>query len=233
MFSYKQEVQDKTLWITPNAKFSNAQGGGGTNTSLARHLQHIWNTDARTLGTTFADLSTPDGAGSYKETLDVLSGRGFSAVTAARYDASVRLVNSAFSCPTFVDSTAVLNAFLTTGVSCLSDHDWETQARFANAPVGVDRFTTRLDTPDVIGRVGAGIEVFNEGSLNVRAQYKADLASGKGRRFRTIAVFVPLCRTAEPPDCQNPKQQLDNKRKEEPAQPQNRNRRVWTACIAG
>ena len=108
MFSYKQEVQDKTLWITPNAKFTSAQGGGGTNTSLARHLQDIWNTDARTLGTAFADLSTPDGAGSYKETLDVLSDRGFSAVTAARYDASVRLVNSAFSCPTFVDRTAGL-----------------------------------------------------------------------------------------------------------------------------
>ena len=64
---------------------------------------------------------------------------------------------------------------MTTGVSCLSDHDWETQARFANAPAGVGGFTTRLDTPDVIGRIGAGIEVFNEGSLNVRAQYKADL----------------------------------------------------------
>lgn len=75
-----------------------------------------------------------------------------------------------------LEGRSVLNAFLSAGVSFMNGNDWDTKARFADAPSGTDGFSTTLDTPDVLGRITAGVEVFNAGAINIRAQYRADLA---------------------------------------------------------
>lgn len=372
IFIYETAVDGAALTLSTAADFTGASGGGGVNASLAGHLQDIWKDGSPGFGAAFADLANVTGSADYSETLDLLSGRGVSAVSAARFDASLKLVNRAFSCPTFIGSTAVLgerdcgwfraegtsfdkdggsgsvgydgtagilmiggqrevrpgwfvggiagyensrlnsdggatdvdgeaglvllalkrqtgplllaaamdlgygwydsnrtinlggtqafakaspnsfnaglhfraayqvvredwylqpmvdfdltylrldgyqesgagafdldveqsegvifaatpatkvgrridlvggsvlNAFLSAGVSFMNGNDWDTKARFADAPSGTDGFSNTLDTPDVLDRITAGVEVFNAGAINIRAQYRADLAS--------------------------------------------------------
>lgn len=106
IFTYETAVDGAALTLSTAADFTGASGG--VNASFAGHLQDIWEDGSSGFGAAFADLVNVTGSADYSETLDLLSGRGVSAVSAARFNASLRMVNSAFSCPTFIGSTAVL-----------------------------------------------------------------------------------------------------------------------------
>lgn len=372
IFSYLAEVRGNELALVTDADFGSAAGLSNNNRGLAGHLQRIWENVDVGFGVGFAALANVDNAQEYDAALNVLSGRAISAVVGARYEASLRMVNSAYSCPAFAESSmhmpeescvwtridavdfdrdasgsgidyngqstivtvggqheldtgwlvagvvgyensrissamgatvvdgkaglgvlalkrqigpwviggavdlgygsydslrnitfgstaleargssnafnaglhfnasyqksfgtwyvkpqadlnlaylrldgfqetgaaafnldvsksdnvvfsatpavelgrrinlksgTVVNAFASAGVSFLSGNDWDTEARFANAAPSSGGFGTTLDTPDVLGRFSAGVEVYNEGALNLRAQYDADVAS--------------------------------------------------------
>ncbi|MEM8571996.1 MAG: autotransporter outer membrane beta-barrel domain-containing protein [Pseudomonadota bacterium] len=75
-----------------------------------------------------------------------------------------------------LESGALLNAYAEAGISFSSGTSWETTARFADAPSAANDFTSELETPDTIGRINVGIEVFETGRLNLQAEYQADVA---------------------------------------------------------
>ncbi|MCQ0093829.1 hypothetical protein [Roseovarius sp. M141] len=105
LFSYETVVEGRDLTLTTDADFPSADGAqGGTRASLAGHLQTIWDSGEPGFATGFDALANVQEAKDYTRALDQMSGRAVSAVAAARYDASLRLVNSAFSCPTFAGS---------------------------------------------------------------------------------------------------------------------------------
>lgn len=107
LFSYDATVEDKTLTFSTDADFRNADGASSGHEALADHLQGLWDDpSAIGFGTGFASLAGVVDAGAYTEALNVLSGRAISAISAARFDASWRLANSALSCPTFIGDTS-------------------------------------------------------------------------------------------------------------------------------
>ena len=70
----------------------------------------------------------------------------------------------------------VLDAFVSAGVSLSTGEDFDTTARLSNAPAGTGDFTTRLDNPNVIGRLSAGLEVYATDRIQLRLQYDGSLA---------------------------------------------------------
>jgi outer membrane autotransporter protein len=109
LFSFEPTLDPSTLTLTTDAEFVDTEGVARANSSLARHLQSIWNTGDLGFGEAFADMAAINSPESYSDALDVLSGRAVLSVTAARLEASMRLVDSAFSCPTFVGESALLS----------------------------------------------------------------------------------------------------------------------------
>lgn len=106
------------------------------------------------------------GAGPFNLDVSTSDDVVFSATPAVKLGRRVNLENG-----------TILNAYATAGVRFLSGNDWNTNARFANVASSSGGLGTTLDTPDVLGRFGAGVEVFNEGGINFRVQYDASVAS--------------------------------------------------------
>jgi uncharacterized protein YhjY with autotransporter beta-barrel domain len=86
----------------------------------------------------------------------------------------------------------LLDAYVSGGLSLSTGEDFDTTARFANAPPGTGDFTTRLDNPNLIGRVSAGLELYATDRVQLRLQYDGSFADGQstnGGQFRISYFF--------------------------------------------
>jgi outer membrane autotransporter protein len=91
-----------------------------------------------------------------------------------------------------LESGSILDAYVSGGVSLSTGEDFDTTARFANAPSGTGDFTTTLDNPNVIGRVSAGVELYATDRTALRLQYDGSFADGQtdnGGQFRVSTSF--------------------------------------------
>src|SRR5690606_7306194 len=87
---------------------------------------------------------------------------------------------------------AVMRPFAYAGVSLLSEDGWETKSRLAGSPDGIGNFNTRMPTDNVIGRVGAGIQVSKAGAVDFRLQYDGEFASHGNSHSGTLKLAVPF-----------------------------------------
>ena len=87
---------------------------------------------------------------------------------------------------------AVMRPFAYAGVSLLSEDGWKTRARLEGAQGSAGRFTTTMPTDNVIGRIGAGIQVMNAGSVDFRLQYDGEFASGGNSHSAALKLAVPF-----------------------------------------
>jgi outer membrane autotransporter protein len=86
----------------------------------------------------------------------------------------------------------VFDAYVSGGLSLSTGEDFDTTARFADAPPGSGDFTTRLDNPNLVGRISAGIDVHATDRIQLRLQYDgsfADDQSSNGGQFRISYFF--------------------------------------------
>lgn len=87
---------------------------------------------------------------------------------------------------------AMLRPFLYAGVSLLSRDDWKSSARLRGAPAGMGTFDTSLPIDDVIGKVGAGLEVTQAGGMDFRLQYDGQFSEHVRSHSATLKVMVPF-----------------------------------------
>lgn len=119
------------------------------------------------------------GAGPFNLNVDAMDGLIFAATPAVRLGRRIHLKDG-----------TTLNAFVDSGVSFLSGNDWKTDAQFASAPGGTGGFTSTLDAPDIIGRLGAGIEVLNAGRVSIKAQYDVDFGKDYFSHSASLRVNI-------------------------------------------
>ncbi|MCY1531405.1 outer membrane autotransporter barrel domain protein [compost metagenome] len=87
---------------------------------------------------------------------------------------------------------AMLRPFLYAGVSFLSQDDWTSSARLRGAPAGTGSFDTTLPIDDVVGRVGASLQVMNAGGVDFRLQYDGQFSEHVRSNSATLKVMVPF-----------------------------------------
>lgn len=87
---------------------------------------------------------------------------------------------------------AMLRPFLYAGVSFLSQDDWTSSARLRGAPAGTGSFGTTLPIDDVVGKVGAGLQVMNAGGVDFRLQYDGQFSEHVRSNSATLKVMVPF-----------------------------------------
>ncbi|WP_088155241.1 autotransporter outer membrane beta-barrel domain-containing protein [Achromobacter xylosoxidans] len=87
---------------------------------------------------------------------------------------------------------ATLRPYMYGGVSFLSKDEYTVKARLQGAPAGSGAFETSVPMDDVIGRVGAGLQVSNAGGLDFRLQYDGDFSSHIQSHRGTLKVMVPF-----------------------------------------
>ncbi len=73
----------------------------------------------------------------------------------------------------------VLRPYLSVGASLKSNDAWHQTARLTGAPAGAERFTTSVPTDRVVGRVGAGVQLFTRGALDLRLQYDGEFSESR------------------------------------------------------
>ncbi|MCB5363611.1 autotransporter outer membrane beta-barrel domain-containing protein [Pusillimonas sp. CC-YST705] len=90
-----------------------------------------------------------------------------------------------------LDNGATLRPFLYAGVSFLSQDDWKASARLRGAP-RVNAFDTSMPIDDVVGRVGAGVEITKTGSVDFRLQYDGLFSKNIRSHSGTLKVMMPF-----------------------------------------
>jgi hypothetical protein len=87
---------------------------------------------------------------------------------------------------------AVMRPYVYGGVSFLSEDEYTVKARLQGAPAGSGTFETSVPMDDVIGRVGAGLQVSNAGGIDFRLQYDGEFSSHIQSHRGTLKVMVPF-----------------------------------------
>lgn len=87
---------------------------------------------------------------------------------------------------------ATMRPFAYAGVSFLSEDGWETTSRLQGASNDAGKFTTRMPTDNVIGRVGAGLQVASAGKVDFRLQYDGEFASRGASHAGSLKLAVPF-----------------------------------------
>ena len=109
MFSYAHKVAGNSLVVTPRADFAPAgQSLNGTQGDVAESLQQVWDSGDPRYGTSFAALSSSDGARSYTDSLDSLAGQAVGGVGISRWLASHSFIGNLNSCSSFVGDSQLL-----------------------------------------------------------------------------------------------------------------------------
>ncbi|MFC4275659.1 autotransporter outer membrane beta-barrel domain-containing protein [Achromobacter aloeverae] len=72
---------------------------------------------------------------------------------------------------------AVMRPFAYAGVSVLTEDGWKTRSRLSGASDDAGSFTTVMPTDNVIGRIGAGLQIMHADGLDFRLQYDGEFAS--------------------------------------------------------
>jgi len=87
---------------------------------------------------------------------------------------------------------ALLRPFLYAGASFLSQDDWTSSARLRGAPAGTGSFDTSLPIDDVVGKVGAGLQVMNAGGVDFRLQYEGQFSQHVRSNSAALKVSMPF-----------------------------------------
>ncbi|MBO1113228.1 autotransporter outer membrane beta-barrel domain-containing protein [Bordetella petrii] len=91
-----------------------------------------------------------------------------------------------------LDNGATMRPFAYGGVSFLSKDEYTARARLQGAPDGTGSFETSLPVDDVIGRVGAGLQVSNAGGVDFRLQYDGEFSSHIQSHRASLKLMVPF-----------------------------------------
>ncbi len=86
----------------------------------------------------------------------------------------------------------VLRLYTSAGVSLLSSGDWNQQSRLVGAPAAAGRFSSQVQTDQVVGRVVAGVQVYATNRLELRLQYEGEYSAnltGHGGSFALAYRF--------------------------------------------
>ncbi|WP_205648697.1 autotransporter outer membrane beta-barrel domain-containing protein [Acuticoccus kandeliae] len=128
-------------------------------------------------------------AGSYTE-----SGAGLYNLRVAEEDQTALVVTPAIEIGGKVAINEDWHArlFASGGVSLSTEDSWTTSAKLAAAPAGTGSFETTLPIADVVGRIGAGLQITSKTGFDIRAEYGGafgdDYTSHSGT-FRLIKRF--------------------------------------------
>ncbi|WP_157792888.1 autotransporter outer membrane beta-barrel domain-containing protein [Bordetella genomosp. 8] len=87
---------------------------------------------------------------------------------------------------------AVMRPFAYMGVTFLTQNSWDANARLQGAPSGTGSFTTSLPIDDVIGRVGAGLQVATAKGVDFRLQYDGEFAQHTKSHSGSLKVMIPF-----------------------------------------
>ncbi|MEM1129254.1 MAG: autotransporter outer membrane beta-barrel domain-containing protein [Pseudomonadota bacterium] len=104
LFSFETDIDDRDITLRPQADFAAADVPGNY-ADLAASIQDAWDTGAPDLGTVFAAMADIDNAAAYADTLQTLSNEAVSAISAARYNGSLRFVRNTYGCRRFADAS--------------------------------------------------------------------------------------------------------------------------------
>ncbi|HEY9274032.1 autotransporter outer membrane beta-barrel domain-containing protein, partial [Achromobacter sp.] len=87
---------------------------------------------------------------------------------------------------------ATMRPYMYGGVSFLSKDEYTVKAQLQGAPAGSGAFETSVPMDDVVGRIGAGLQVSNAGGIDFRLQYDGDFSSHIQSHRGTLKVMVPF-----------------------------------------
>jgi hypothetical protein len=87
---------------------------------------------------------------------------------------------------------AVMRPFAYMGVSFLSQDSYTAKASLQGAPAGSGDFETSLPMDDVIGRIGAGLQISNVDGVDFRLQYDGEFSGHVQSHSGTLKVMVPF-----------------------------------------
>jgi len=87
---------------------------------------------------------------------------------------------------------AIMRPYMYAGVSLLSDDEYEVKAKLQGAQADSDSFESSVPMDDVIGRVGAGIQISNAGGIDFRLQYDGEFSSHVQSHRGSLKVMVPF-----------------------------------------
>jgi hypothetical protein len=82
--------------------------------------------------------------------------------------------------------------FVRGGVSFGDQSSWTSSARLAGAPDGAGSFDTDVPVDDVVARATAGLQILNNGEVNVRAQYDGEFSDNITSHGGSIRVNFAL-----------------------------------------
>lgn len=87
---------------------------------------------------------------------------------------------------------AIMRPYMYGGVSFLSEDEYTVNAHLQGAPAGSGSFETAVPMDDVIGRIGAGLQVSHAGGIDFRLQYDGEFSSHTQSHRGSLKVMVPF-----------------------------------------
>jgi len=91
-----------------------------------------------------------------------------------------------------LDKGAVLRPYVYGGASFLSKDEFTAKARLQGAPGGTGTFATSVPIDDVIGRVGAGLQVSSAAGIDFRLQYDGEFSRHVQSHRGTLKLMMPF-----------------------------------------
>ncbi len=91
-----------------------------------------------------------------------------------------------------LDNGAIMRPYVFGGVTLLSKDEYSVKAKLQGAPAGTGSFETSVPTDDVIGRIGAGLQISNAGDIDFRLEYEGEFSSHIQSHRGTLKVMMPF-----------------------------------------
>lgn len=91
-----------------------------------------------------------------------------------------------------VKNAMTVRPFAYVGATFLSRDQWSSSAKLRGAPQGSGTFETSLPVDDVTARVGAGLQVFKVGKVDVKVQYDGRFSKHTTSHAGMLTVAVPF-----------------------------------------
>ncbi|OWT80712.1 MULTISPECIES: hypothetical protein [unclassified Achromobacter] len=76
-----------------------------------------------------------------------------------------------------LDSKTSLRAYAAFGVSYRPDSSYTVKSSFVNADSTIGTFNDHLKSPEVLGKIDLGLQLYRAGGFEAKAAYTADLSS--------------------------------------------------------
>src|SRR5690606_8135216 len=87
---------------------------------------------------------------------------------------------------------ATLRPYAFAGATFLTDDQWTTRARFAQAPDGSRGFQASLPIDDSVARLGAGLQISTPHGVEVRLQYEGEFSGRTSSNSASLKVGIPF-----------------------------------------